>query len=856
MGAATLSTARKIADSTGTLPSLPRSPRLPSATKPLSGPASDDVVKDAVFYDVLSRFMVVRSYSAEMWLNIATGLAGIAAVIALQYPFTRALPVSRVPAHASTVDLGSERPMDRLVLQLGRGGFFGSLLEGLAHLLKSYAMGLFGSLAFTGLLVSMATPRLAYTHLYLLVMLLFSATALFVTCGLSAWVCRSRLPDIRVMVWYSWCLMCCLVLLLLVAPLNAVGIGMFYRDVFYTWASIVAAVLTALMDPNTCLHTLWRKQVNRLAPWLSGSLARANTIDSHREHLLSHDSSSDGGADNSEHGGAGQTSLDLVLADGHPLVIGIMHLLSTLRALIGIFLPLLVGMDAMLRQLIVFKDHLPDGSPPAACIFIAALDIATFVMFLAPYIVSAISDIGGFWPAHYIGLVAAPLVQRLYSTWVQDVPARRFSSTRPRSQISLHTNHAGDHDSADADSTRSAPRVDTAARSTAYDADALEADTGERIIVLDSGRRVSSRPSDDRHNDDSPAADRGGDGSDDDGDDDELGNRPPRSAAARSGETSKTVGRRMAYTWAGAWLLLWVTAQLVMLAGESYTENATPLKIRVSLSTRISAKCLASQSAGGSCSQTNLALSSPDSAGLARILNTATPDDSTHACFMRNTRGFYQCNLSHRAKPSSGNDTWSPNSAINVTSVSHTSANVEHSTLFTVTLNFTAPETRTCYIDFGMHHGFSLQAYPNPRPALPPAAGLAQGRGTSGRVPIISRTVLPVIERTRFVDGVSGVAAPIVEPFSSRDVVYSSRIFAHKRLFDSEGRFSAIIQYSVPTANATKPRGALVDVSCYFDLVDRHAPLLASVISAAPKWAVFTPAGNTLSTVTIAGVEL
>ncbi|KAJ2349507.1 hypothetical protein GGH92_002511 [Coemansia sp. RSA 2673] len=287
-----------------------------------------------------------------------------------------------------------------------------------------------------------------------------------------------------------------------------------------------------------------------------------------------------------------------------------------------------------------------------------------------------------------------------------------------------------------------------------------------------------------------------------------------------------------------------------MLAGESYTEDSRPLKIRVSQSTRISAECLASKGVGGLCSQSKLALSSPDSAGLARVVNAASPDGVTHACYTRNTRDFYQCNLAYYTETGNSSGTWSPDTAINVTSVHHTAANVEHGTLFTVTLNFTAPETRTCFIDFGMHHGFSLQAYPNPRPVLPPADT------ASTLVPAISRTVLPVIERAGFIDGVSGSAAPITESFYNRDVIYSSRIYAHKRQFDSAGLFSAVIQYSVPIANASKPRGALVDISCYFDLVDSHVPLLASIISAAPKWATFTPAGNTLSTVTIAGVEV
>ncbi|KAJ1824556.1 hypothetical protein LPJ60_000699 [Coemansia sp. RSA 2675] len=835
MGAATLSTARQIADSIVTLPSLPRSPRLP-AYKSLAGDvnqyaSSENVVKDAVFYDVLSRFMVVRSYSCEMWLNIATGLAGIAIVIALQYPFLRPLPPSHIPSHASTLDLGSSRPLDRLVLQLGRGGFFGSLLDGLAHLFKSYLLGLFGSLFFTGILVNMVTPRLAYTHLFLLILLLFSATSLSVTCGLTAWVCRSRLADIHTMVWYSWCVMCCLVLLLLVAPLNAVEIGIFYRDLIYAWASITAAVLTALMDPNTYLYALWRKQVDRLAPLLSHPI---DAEDDHRQRLLRRDEA-DSGDDGGDRRLASHIGQNQCLADNHPLVTGIMYLLACLRALLGVFLPLVVGVDTMARQLVVFKDHLPDGSPPLACIAIAALDIATFVMFLAPYIVGAISDIDNSWPVHYASLAAAPVIQWLYSMWTRERPSRILSSTRPRSQISLHTNYARDRDSVDADSTRSATMGDAAVHSAEYDAEQQEADTGERIIVLDSGRRSIPRLAAD-----GSAAGR------DESDDDELGRRPSHADATIAGETPKTVGRRMAYAWAGAWLFLWVATQLVMLAGESYSEESNPLKIRVSQSTRISAECLASKGAGELCSQSKLALSSPDSAGLARIVNVASPDTATHACFMRNTRGFYQCDLSHRAET---NSTWSPDTAINVTSIRHASANVERGTLFTVTLNFTAPETRTCFIDFGMHHGFSPQAYPNPHPVLPPAA-------SSPSAPAIARTMLPVIERAGFVDGVSGTSAPLTESFYNRDVIYSGRIYAHKRTFDADGLFSAVIQYSVPVSNATKPLGALVDISCYFDVADRHVPLLASIISAAPRWAVFTPAGNTLSTVTIAGVEI
>ncbi|KAJ2742793.1 hypothetical protein H4S06_005670 [Coemansia sp. BCRC 34490] len=112
------------------------------------------------------------------------------------------------------------------------------------------------------------------------------------------------------------------------------------------------------------------------------------------------------------------------------------------------------------------------------------------------------------------------------------------------------------------------------------------------------------------------------------------------------------------------------------------------------------------------------------------------------------------------------------------------------------------------------------------------------------------------MERAWFVDGVSGKAAPIAEPISDRDPVFSGRIYAHKRSFDSGGLFSANIQYTVPRPNAAKPGGVVADISCYFDMVDRHVPLLGSIISRAPKWATFKPAGNVLSTVTLYGVEV
>ncbi|KAJ2474369.1 hypothetical protein GGI02_000166, partial [Coemansia sp. RSA 2322] len=631
---------------------------------------TDNAIKDAVFYDVLSRFMVVRSYSAEMWLNICTGIAGIVIVIALQYPFARPLLASHVTPHASTLALDSSSPAERLVLQLGQDGLFSGLLEGLAHLVKGYMAGLFGSLVFTGLLISMVTPRLAYTHLALFVMLLFSAAALS-----------------------------------------------------------------------------------------SEALNGAN-------------------GDEVSVGDQSNSNQHLVLADGHPLVVGVLFLLSSLRAFVGVFLPLLIGIDTMLRLLIVFKDHLPDGSPPVACTTIAALDIATFVLFLAPYIVSATNDIDQYWLVRWIGLAAAPFLRRLLPAWKQNMLANRhISATRPRSQISLHTNYARHRDSIDAESTRSSFEGGSNGGLTGHGANENEVDdVGERVIVLDSGRR--SNPRSVGSNMHAAGGLAGGEESrEEESSDEELGNRPVP-ARFSSTETREMVGRGMIYTWAGVWLALWVGAH---------------------------------------------------------------------------TRDFYQCDMAYHYE--SRNGTWSPATAINITSVHHTSANVEHGTQFTVTLNFSAPETRTCFIDFGAHHGFSQQAYPNPRPVAPPITKYKR-ESAEPHLPAIDRVMLPVIDRARFVDGVTGAVAPIVEPVNERDAVFSGRIYAHKRSFDSNGQFSAVIQYSVPVANASKLRGALVDISCYFDVVDRHAPLLGSIIGAAPKWAIFTPASNTLSIVTVTGVEL
>ncbi|KAJ1934043.1 hypothetical protein FBU59_005823, partial [Linderina macrospora] len=193
---------------------------------------------------------------------------------------------------------------------------------------------------------------------------------------------------------------------------------------------------------------------------------------------------------------------------------------------------------------------------------------------------------------------------------------------------------------------------------------------------------------------------------------------------------------------------------------------------------------------------------------------------------------MYECKLPWVPAADSS---WNPATAINVTSVSRSASSTEHGTVFTVDVRFTAPESRTCYMDFGTHRGLSPQAYPNPSPAYPPAL--------PSNNTVIDRVVLPVLERAGFGD------KPLVaEPFLDRDPIFASRIYAHRRSFD--GEFAARIVYSVPLQNATQPV-VMVELSCNFDVVDRHTPLLASIISNAPEWTGFTPYGNRLSTVTL-----
>ncbi|KAJ2736165.1 hypothetical protein H4R23_002066, partial [Coemansia sp. Cherry 401B] len=413
MGLATLDTVRQIADSDRVLPRLPRSPRLPERPRQITGAFGvriaaeesfgdtreditikgrqhvvvapptlmpEDVVEDAVFYDVLSRFMVVRSYTAELLLNLFTGLIGIAAVIGVQYPFMRALPDD-----AGSVEWVALAPTERLVMQLGRGGLFGALLQALTALARAYFAGLFGSLVFTGIMITLVAPRLAYSHLLMFVLLLFSAAALSVTSVLSSWACRSRSTDVSAMVWYAHCLFRCLVLLTVVVPLNSAKIGLLYREQLYAWASIGAVLCTALMDADTAVGQMWRQWARRLATKLT---TRQDTTDSHQERLLDTQR-----PENSDSEDVGMTS-----PGSYPSAVAIgLHAISVLRVVVGAALPLAAGMDIMLRQLTVFKDHLADGSPPFACVAIAALDIVTFIMLLAPYIVDVIVHADDHW---------------------------------------------------------------------------------------------------------------------------------------------------------------------------------------------------------------------------------------------------------------------------------------------------------------------------------------------------------------------------------------------------------------------------------------------------------------------------
>ncbi|KAJ1994010.1 hypothetical protein GGI25_001784 [Coemansia spiralis] len=882
MGVATLSTARFIADSASILPSIPRSLRLPERPHPVAGrsaralqaadesfgdlrenitirelqhivvaksnPLPNNAIQDAVFYDILSRFMVVRSYTADTFINVLTGVLGIATIVGIQYPFVRPLPGSsdRRLNTAAIAEFMQLRAADRLVLQLGRGGFFGSLLEGTFVLAKAWGAGLLLSFVFTGVLIRLVMPRLAYTHVFLFSLLLFSASALGVTRVLTTWASRSHMPDIRSMVWYSWCLLRCIVLLAVVVPLGWAEIGLLYREQLYAWASIVAAILTALLDKNTALYNAWHRYARLAVSRITEN--RRSFGDPSSETLLHNDSPRD-----NEHLAIGPDAESGAPSQNSTIIIVIIpRFLSAMRFVLGVVLPLIIGMDTMLRQLLVLKDHLVDGSPPMACIAIASLDAVTFILFMTPYVVDSVVDIDGCWPMRYIISAVSAALERLPGSFGHTTLASRDGQSS-RSQISLHTNHGnstGYTDSESLHSATSSPGVEATPHLLDHDNESED----ERIIDLGpSGNAIRRNHNNDNGDDD--------DNNDDDGDDDGLGRRHNYSIA-RKGEPPEVVGRRMVFTWAGIWLFLFILSQMAMLLGREYNSLVNPLKVRAFQTTYVSAGCLEGKEPGkGKCAYSTLELSSPDSNGLARLISTAVPENSSHVCFTRSVRDFYQCNIvvptaSQDDTNAFDNSIWSPESAINVTSVSHeTQATELGTTLFTVTLNFSAPETRTCFIDFGNHRGFSHQSYPNPAPKLPPAA-TSLIANTLYASPAIERTVLPVIERTWFVNGISGKPALISEPIADRDAIYSGRIFAHKQEFDSQGQFSAVIQYTMPVANATRPETAVVDISCYFDVAERHVPLLTSIVGASPDWAVFTPAGNVLSTVTIQGIKI
>ncbi|KAJ1904964.1 hypothetical protein LPJ81_002186 [Coemansia sp. IMI 209127] len=883
MGSSTLATARLIADSVSILPSIPRSQRLPSrptSATSRSYQASDEsfgdvreiitvrdmkhivvsdgssftsnAVQDSVFYDILSRVMVVRSYSADIIVNILTAIIGIAAVVGTQYPFSRPLPQSPTGDHDAPTDWLLMSPSDRLVLQLGRGGLFGSLLEGTVALAAAWGAGLLASLVFVGVLVTIVMPRLAYTHIILFTLLVFSSSALAATQVLTLWVARAHMPDIRRISWYSLCLFRCVLLLLVVVPLESVEVGLLYREQLYTWAAIAAAVLTALLDPDTALGKAWRRQVWSVSARI---LDRRNNADSRLEERLLQNSSSDSDA---------QDYRDSSRADSEKsstVVAVATNILSALRFVSGVLIPLVIGMDIMLRQLIILKDHLVDGSPPMACIAIAALESVTFVMFMAPYIIGAMVDMDSCWPMRYVGVLVAAIAVRLPGSLGQSVLASGSVFPSSRSQISLHTNHDG---AADYDTPESPGADSTQHLLDNNDEEDHQSDESENDRVIDLGpsgsRNRGEYDTTSRRRSVLPSIDS----------DDGLG-RQHASVPTRKGEAPEIVGKRMVIAWAGVWMLIWIASQMAMLFGREYDAGANPLKVGAFQTTRMSFDCLLKGDLSGKCASTTLKLTSPDSNGLVRMLDIAAPEDSRYFCFTRSVRDFYQCNIVSKdsdstarlSDASSLDDTiWSPESAINITSISHKSQITDQGTLFTVTLNFSAPETRTCFIDFGSHRGLSQQAYPNPTPALPPPADdvarlpVSLFSGTNSSSPVISRTILPVMERAWFVDGVSGEAASITEPISNRDAVFSGRIYAHKRSFDTDGLFSATIQYTVPTPNAAKPNNVVADVSCYFDLVDRHLPLLGSIMNRSPAWTVFKPTGNILSTVTVHDVNI
>ncbi|KAJ2553286.1 hypothetical protein EV175_002995 [Coemansia sp. RSA 1933] len=886
MGISTLGTARLIADSDSILPSIPRSSRLPDRPTPVASRAArtynavdesfgdirevvtlrnmrhvivsdtassftNNAIQDSVFYDILSRIMVVRSYSADIIVNILTAILGIAAVVGMQYPFARPLP------HMSSTHGDDDRstdwslmsPSDRLVLQLGRGGLFGSLIEGTAAIAAAWGAGLLVSLLFVGVLIAVVMPRLAYTHIILFTMLIFTSSALAATQILTLWVARTRMPDIRRISWYSICIFRCALLLVVVVPLESMEIGLLYREQLYAWAAIAAAVPTALLDPDTALGRIWRRQLLSVAARVLENRSGADSRE--EERLLLIDSSD---ADDAPIRDDRSSAVVTVAA----------NILSALRFIFGVLVPLAIGMDIMLRQLIILKDHLVDGSPPMACIAIATLETVTFSVIMAPYMIGAMVDMDSCWPMRYAGMLVAAIAVRLPDSLGRNVLASGSVFPSSRSQISLHTNHDGaaDYDALESPNSASgSSNAGTTQHLLDNNDEDYQSDESENNRVIDLGpsgnHSLGERGSTSNNLSHLAFSSQNRYGS----------------VLTRKGEAPEVVGKRMAIAWAGLWMLLWIVSQVTMLLGREYDAEANPLKVGAFQTSRMSFDCLQQGGSGKECVSTTLKLSSPDSNGLIRMLSIASPDNSSYFCFTKSVRDFYQCSISSKESKNSVNvpdassiddSVWSPESAINVTSIVHKSQITDQgTTLFTVALNFSAPETRTCFIDFGGHRGFSQQAYPNPAPALPPPPDSSASKPSlspfwrpNSSSPVIERTVLPVMERAQFVDGISCEAAPIAEPLSNRDAVFSGRIYAHKRSFDTDGLFSATIQYMLPVANAAKPKNVVADISCYFDLADRHVPLLGSVMDRSPRWAVFKPTGNVLSIVTVHSVAI
>ncbi|KAJ1942324.1 hypothetical protein FBU59_003230, partial [Linderina macrospora] len=633
MGAVSLSTLREIADSPDTLKAIPRSSLLPprpvakdanqmsAAAEPAGdeqivivnlqhvvvkhSPITYNAVENAVFYDILNRFMVVRSYGYEMALNIAIGILGLFAIFAAQYPFIR--PVAGVSAE----EMAELRITRRIWLQCRRSGFVGGLFEGFGVLLTGCLSSLAGALIFTGLMITLVVPRLAYTHIYLQVMLQFAAAALSMTCVLTAWVRRSRLHDIEHMVWYSHSLLRSAVLLFVVVPLNAREIGLMYREQWYAVAALISVACTAMLDSSTGIGRLWRA---RLASATGGSVTRSladGQSSEHAERLLTRASS-----DTS----ISQTAPGTPRVDSNSYIAITQHIISGVRFVIGVLAPLIIGSDILLRQLAVLKDQLPDGSPPIACLAITALDITTFLLFMAPYALNTMIDLDRYWLIHYVGDKSTTALQKLWSSGSTRALGVLSSA---RSQISLHTNRAeSQHDIDEESQGIVSPRP--------------ESTDDDNIRILISG---NERPPTSNEEEQAGAqADSNSVRSSIESGDDELGHRP-LGQMYKKREAPETIGLRMIYAWTVAWIVLWVYIQLRFLSGEGYDKNTNPLKVRVFQSTQISTKCT------DGCVRSSLNLLSPDSNGLVRVVRDTAPAHVTPVCFTKSTADMYECKL-------------------------------------------------------------------------------------------------------------------------------------------------------------------------------------------------------------------